>query len=171
MPAGLEHGAAAIPRGQDGVERSETHIRKLTGFRCAQPILRARNDDLRDFPIQLVKQPFGSSAKSGRFSIADTVVLTRDVSGILDAHIGGQDSGGYDAAFPRRDHARGLRDITRLERRGRRECRVLCCTRSLAWDGRNHTSVVTTGEAATNDTPCAMVLTLMFALSPVSMTF
>ena len=60
---------------------------------------------------------------------------------------------------------------TSLERRGRRECRVLCCTRSLAWDEKNHTSVVTTGEAATSDIPCAMVLTLMFALSPVSMTF
>jgi hypothetical protein len=46
---------------------------------------------------------------------------------------------------------------------------VLCCTRSLVCIVRAHTSRHHR-SAATNDIPCAMVLTLIDALSPVSMT-
>jgi len=57
-----------------------------------------------------------------------------------------------------------------LEQGGRRECRVFCCTRSLVCKVKKHTSIVTTGEAETSDIPCAMVLTLIFVLFPVSVT-
>jgi hypothetical protein len=43
------------------------------------------------------------------------------------------------------------------------------CTRSPVCN-KESTRVVTTGEAANHDIPCAMVLTLIFVLSPVSMT-
>ena len=48
--------------------------------------------------------------------------------------------------------------------RGRRECRVLCCTRSLACEWKKHTSVVTTGTPHHHGIPCAMVLTPLRAL-------
>ena len=57
-----------------------------------------------------------------------------------------------------------------FEEGGRRECRVSSCTRSLACNEQKHTSLVTTGEAETDDIPCAMVLTLICVLSPVSVT-
>jgi hypothetical protein len=42
-------------------------------------------------------------------------------------------------------------------------------TRSLAWGkNKNHTSVVTTGPPESPGIPCAMVLTVSFALSPVT---
>jgi hypothetical protein len=71
-------------------------------------------------------------------------------------------------AFPRQDLPE-LCQATPSKTRGRRECRVLCCTRSLVCIGRAHTSRHHR-SAATNDIPCAMVLTLIDALSPVSMT-
>jgi hypothetical protein len=58
---------------------------------------------------------------------------------------------------------------TPSERRGRRECRVLSRTRSPVCKGRKHTS--RHHRCSRNiDIPCAMVLTLIDALSPVSMT-
>jgi hypothetical protein len=44
------------------------------------------------------------------------------------------------------------------------------CTRSLACKWKKHTSVVTTGTPQQAGTPCAMVLTVCFVLSPVSVT-
>jgi hypothetical protein len=44
-------------------------------------------------------------------------------------------------------------------------------THGLACDEKKHTSIVTTGESRITGIPCAMVLTVSFALSPVSMTF
>ena len=44
------------------------------------------------------------------------------------------------------------------------------CTRSLACNERKHTSKFTTGTPKRSGLPCAMVLTLIFVLSPVSMT-
>jgi hypothetical protein len=56
------------------------------------------------------------------------------------------------------------------QNRGRRECRVNECTRSLVRDEKEHTSIVTTGSSRITGIPCAMVLTVSFVLSPVSMT-
>src|SRR6202011_4025956 len=44
-------------------------------------------------------------------------------------------------------------------------------TRSLAWEIKNHTSIVTTGSPETPGLPCAMVLTVSFVLSPVTGLF
>jgi hypothetical protein len=44
-------------------------------------------------------------------------------------------------------------------------------THGLACDEKKHTSVVATGESRITGIPCAMVLTVSFELSPVSMTF
>jgi hypothetical protein len=45
------------------------------------------------------------------------------------------------------------------------------CTRSLACKIKKHTSVVTTGSPERPGIPCAMVLTVSFALSPVTGLF
>ena len=42
------------------------------------------------------------------------------------------------------------------------------CTRSLACEVKKHTSIVTTGTPVSPGTPCAMVLTVSFALSPMT---
>jgi hypothetical protein len=45
------------------------------------------------------------------------------------------------------------------------------CTRSLACELKKHTSIVTTGSPVSPGLPCAMVLTVSFALSPVTGLF
>ena len=57
--------------------------------------------------------------------------------------------------------------LAALERRGRRECRVFDCTRSLVCDGRKHTSVVTTGEAETSAFPAQWLTAYLRALPGV----
>jgi len=52
-------------------------------------------------------------------------------------------------------------------KRGRRECRVFGCTRSLVCKGRKTHELVTTGKPKSSDIPCAMVLTLLRALPGV----
>ncbi len=61
---------------------------------------------------------------------------------------------------------RVLPECTRLENRGRRECRVFLRTRSLACENEKHASIVTTGSPKRSGIPCAMVLTVSFVLSP-----
>src|ERR1700760_3289151 len=51
--------------------------------------------------------------------------------------------------------------------RGRRECRVFCCTRSLVCNGRKHTSVVTADEAETLTFPARWIDRLWRALPGV----
>jgi hypothetical protein len=43
-------------------------------------------------------------------------------------------------------------------------------THSLACDEKEHTRIVATGESRITGIPCAMVLTVSFVLSPVSVT-
>jgi len=66
---------------------------------------------------------------------------------------------------PRRVHARVLQSTSpSLKRRGRRECRGM--TSPMARLQQEKQAAVTTGSAGSTGIPCAMVLTVSFALSP-----
>jgi hypothetical protein len=68
--------------------------------------------------------------------------------------------------FPRRDRVQALRQSSLKEARGRRECRVFRCTRSLVCIARSTQAIHHRYEPNTG-IPCAMVLTGSFVLSPV----
>jgi hypothetical protein len=53
-------------------------------------------------------------------------------------------------------------------KRGRRECRVPAAPAASRGKNNHHTSIVTTGPPESPGIPCAMVLTVSFALSPVT---
>jgi len=72
-------------------------------------------------------------------------------------------------AFPRRNTS-GLLHKT-LDNRGRRECRMRQRTRSLACEIDKAHEIVTTGSPDRPGIPCAMVLTVSSALSPVNGLF
>jgi hypothetical protein len=76
----------------------------------------------------------------------------------------------HTSTSPRRNTP-GLCRTVRPKIRGRRESRVPRCTRSLACEINEHTSVVTTGPPDTPGLPCAMVLTAYSVLSPVTGLF
>jgi Glutathione S-transferase, N-terminal domain len=61
------------------------------------------------------------------------------------------------AAFPRQVLCPSFARTLSLQSRGRRECRGVARTRSLACKHRKHTSIVTTGTPKRSGTPCAMV--------------
>jgi hypothetical protein len=80
-------------------------------------------------------------------------------------HISGDVS--HSQAFdPATLFAPGFCKQSSLGNRGRRECRMLSRTRSLACKTKKHTSKFTTGTPKRSGIPCAMVLTVSFALSP-----
>jgi hypothetical protein len=70
---------------------------------------------------------------------------------------------------PPRSRARVDATTAPSKGRGRRECRVFSCTRSLVCEWKKHTSEVTTGTSRTSTFPAQWFSTYC-ALSPVSMT-
>src|SRR4029077_17732884 len=82
----------------------------------------------------------------------------------MDARI----KSGHDKIFPRRDCVRVVQEsfASKTRAQGMPGARR---TRSLAWGkNKNHTSIVTTGPPDSPGIPCAMVLTVSFALSSVT---
>jgi hypothetical protein len=87
--------------------------------------------------------------------------------------LGGVSKDGHDKAADKPPRSRGrtrpelLQELRPSDNRGRRECRVLqpAPTASRAIE-KEHTSIVTTGESRITGIPCAMVLTVSFALFP-----
>ena len=92
--------------------------------------------------------------------------------------LAGDDGSGYGAiivrrrnsAIPRRDAPEVCMYFRAMRNRGRGECRAHdapAASRAV----KKHTSVVTTGPPKSPGIPCAMVLTVSFALSPVTNSF
>ena len=78
---------------------------------------------------------------------------------------------GAGQAVPRRASPESCKNNVPSKRKRAQGMPDAWCTRSLACEWKEHTSVVTTGTSKRSGIPCTMVLTVSCALSPVSMTF
>jgi hypothetical protein len=77
----------------------------------------------------------------------------------------------HESAFPRRKSVRVPHRHVPPEVRGRRECRVFSCTRSLVCDWEKHTSLIHYRRSRNIDIPCATVLTAYIVRAPARLAF